>query len=66
MYLLIIVYFVDILAFFSLSQFAVRENNGPVEPVIRISRALQCCSLSLMIKVEDGTTIGKIIIITIN
>ena len=65
MYLLIIVYFVGIVAFFYPSRFAVRENDGPVEPIIRISKALECCSLSLMIKVEDGTTRGKIIIIII-
>ena len=40
-------------------MFDVREDNGPVQPVLVLSRPLDCCSVSVMIKVEDVSAIGK-------
>ena len=36
------------------------ENGGPVQPVINISSPLECCSFTVLIKVEDITAKGKI------
>ena len=40
---------------FSSESYEVNENGGSVQPTIVLDEALDCCSFSLVIKVEDLT-----------
>jgi len=41
------------------SAFSVSEINGPAEPVLALSRSLNCCTISVKVNVTDGTAKGK-------
>ena len=51
--------FVGITIRFSMERFVVRESNGPAEPVLELNKPIECCSISVWIKFEHGTTTGK-------
>ena len=47
-------YFVDISLEFTLQSYEIVEENGPVQPVLRLSRAVDCCStISVWVIVEE-------------
>ena len=49
----IISYFVDIEISFSLPSYQVLEGNGPAQPVLLLSRPVDCCStISVWVDVE--------------
>ena len=52
-------YFIGITVQFSLNQYEVKENNGPAQLELFLSRPLEYCSFAVLIKVEDVTTIGE-------
>ena len=50
----IVSYFVDIEISFSLPSYQVLESNGPAQPVLRLSRPVDCCStISVWVYVEE-------------
>ena len=49
-------FFVDsITVEFTMRVFFVSEINGPAQPVLRLSRPLDCCTISVRVKVDDRT-----------
>ena len=40
---------------FSTSAYDVNENSGTAQPVLQLDPALECCSVSVLIKIEDFT-----------
>ena len=57
--------FIDILLQFGSSSYDVNENNGPAQPVLTLDGPLECCSISVTVKVEDISAKGKNICIWI-
>ena len=54
------IYFLGVALSFSRSSYIVNENRGPSQPVLILSNPLLCCSISVMIKIEEGTAKGKV------
>ena len=50
--------FADIVVGFTLPIIIVPEDNGLVEPMLKISRPLYCCPISVRVLIEDVTTTG--------
>ena len=44
---------------FTQSSFSVPEGNGPAQPVLELTRALDCCTISVRVDIEDNTATGK-------
>ena len=44
---------------FSLNKYEVKENGEPAQLVLILSKPLEYCSSSILIKVEDVTATGK-------
>ena len=44
---------------FTLSKFQVIEDDGPAQPVLLLSRPIECCSVSVTVKLQDVTAKGK-------
>ena len=44
---------------FSLRGYAVVEDDGPAQPVLILNRPIECCSVSIAVKVQDVTAKGK-------
>ena len=42
-----------------MATFSVSEGNGPSEPVLRLSRPLDCCTISVRVDIQDDDAIGK-------
>ena len=50
----IVLYFVDILVGFSQDSYTVVEDNGPAQPVLFLSEAVDCCStISVWVHVQE-------------
>ena len=57
--LLFDVYFLDISMGFVRSMYGVDENSGLVQPVLGLDGPIECCSISVTVKVEDISAKGK-------
>ena len=44
---------------FSQSSFAVFEGDGPIQPVLELSRALDCCNISVRVDIQTITASGR-------
>ena len=52
-------HFTDITLSFTDSSYRVNENNGPAQPVLVLSHAIDCCStISVWVNIEDDTAKG--------
>ena len=51
-------YFIGITVQFSLNKYEVKENNGPAQLELTLSKPLEYCSTAVLIKVEDVTATG--------
>ena len=48
--------FLDITLAFSMPLYQVKEDNGLVQPVLHLSRAVHCCStISVRVNIKDKT-----------
>ena len=51
--------FTDIILSFTASSYRVNENNGPAQPVLVLSHAIDCCStISVWVNIEEDTAKG--------
>ena len=50
--------FIGITVQFSLNKYEVKENNGPAQPELTLSRPLEYSTFAVLIKVEDVTATG--------
>lgn len=51
--------FIGISLQFVYSSYDVDENDGPAQPVLTLDGPLECCYISVIVKVEDMTAKGN-------
>ena len=53
-------HFTEITVSFTKDLFSVNENNGPAQPVLVLSKPVDCCStISVWVNIEEDTAKGK-------
>lgn len=48
---------------FSRSLYFVDENGGPSQPILILSSQILCCSVSVMIRVDEKTATGELTVL---
>ena len=59
MLFLMLFYFVGIIIEFSEHKYDVSENDRLAQPILILSRPLECCTLHVRVVVEDVSAMGK-------
>ena len=54
--------FVDIIVAFAQSAISVKESEGSVQLSMVLSKAIQCCTISILVTCENINTTGKLFI----
>ena len=53
--------FVAISVSFSRPSFTTLEGDGPSQPVLVLSRPLDCCNISVRVEIRNGTALGNLL-----
>ena len=57
------VYIADTTISFTQPSYSVNENNGPAQPVLKLSQPVDCCStISVWVNIEDDTAKGTLVV----